>query len=198
MVTFKRNWFGPHKMVYTQDCNPWLLSSVWLQASRARQTSKHETEDQCHWLHWCIQTLLCKNTIYHWWRNAGQVYEGLEPRCAKGTPQAGSPNICSCLPDGRASSLPGSCDRSTSSNHKPKPKQKQTTLHKQPISLRWISANRRSNVTAWLPTSKRKPWPTSAELVWPEWVIPPTSIWQTLQHQLSKSKQQCNCVPLLW
>ena len=41
MVTFKQNQFGPHKMVYTQDCNPWLLSSVWLQASPTRWTSKH-------------------------------------------------------------------------------------------------------------------------------------------------------------
>ena len=69
-----------------------------------------------------------------------------------------------------------------------KPKRKQITLHKQPISPRWIFANRHSNVTAWLPPSERKPWLTLAELVWPEWVIPSTNIRQTLQHQLSKIK----------
>ena len=138
VVTFKQNWFGPHRMVHTQGGDSWVLLSVWLRALCARRTCKYETEEQHHWLHWCIQTLLHKNTIHHWWRDAGQVYEGPEPRCAKGTLQAGFPNLCSCLPDSRASSLPGSCDRSTSSKHLAKPKQKQTRLHKEPISPRWI------------------------------------------------------------
>ena len=42
---------------------------------------------------------------------------GLSPDMQRELLKQDPPNICSCLPDGRASSLPGSCDGSTPSKH---------------------------------------------------------------------------------
>ena len=151
-----------------------------------RQACKYETDDQCHRLHWCIQMMLCKNTIHHWWRNVGEVYEGFELWCTMGTTEVGLTYICRCLPDGRASSPLGSCDRNRSSKQHKQPNKKQTILEQQRISLRWFFANRCKNVSTWLLAGKWKLWTTSAKLVWPQWVLLLNQVQQASPHQPKK------------